>query len=153
MLNRLTFLGLGCQSVSYIIYGFLSTLAWAMLLTASILTYYSTNTPPNSPRAHVILVRIARWLSIFLRRLGKLVAAFNAAWIVVIGFFQFSSFYNRCFCSSNMMGSGKNAYAIISLAPDGLGDIRAAQIGGFFFSAGAAVIFAGLVRIMIITPQ
>ena len=52
-----------------------------------------------------------------------------------------------------MMGFGKNAYVIISLASDELGDIRAAQIGGFFFSAGAAMIFAGLVRLMIITPS
>jgi len=123
-----------------------------MLLASSILTYYSTNTSADSPSGHVILVRVAYWLSIFLRRLGKLVAVFNAAWIVVIGFFQFSSFYNRCFCNSNIMGFGKNAYVIISLASDELGDIRAAQIGGFFFSAGAAMIFAGLVRLMIITP-
>jgi len=134
------------------IYGFLSTVAWIMLLTSSILTYYSTNTPANSSRGHIILVRAAHWLSIFLRRLGKLIAIFNAGWIIVIGFFQFSSFYNRCFCNSNMMGFGKNAYVIISLVSDELGDIRAAQIGGFFFSAGAAMIFAGLVRLMIVTP-
>jgi hypothetical protein len=151
VLTAVLLLGLGCQSVSYIIYACLSTLAWTMLLTSSILTYYSTNTPAHSSRGHVTRVRIAHWLSIFLRRLGKLIAILNAIWIVVIAFSQFSSFYNRCFCNSNMMGFGKGAYVIISLVSDHLGGIRAAQIGGFFFAAAVAMSFAGLVRLMIIT--
>jgi hypothetical protein len=152
VLTVVLLLGLGCQSVSYIIYACLSTLVWTMLLTSSILTYYSTNTPAHSSRGHVTRVRIAHWLSIFLRRLGKLIAILNAIWIVVIGFFQISSFYNRCFCNSHMMGFGKGAYVIISLVSDHLGSIRAAQIGGFFFAAAVAMSFAGLVRLMIITP-
>jgi hypothetical protein len=71
----ITLLGLGCRSASYITYGALSTLVWMMLLTSSILTYYSTNTPTHSFQEHFILAlqaRVARWLSIFLRRLGKL---------------------------------------------------------------------------------
>ena len=151
--DRRTLLGLGCQSVSYIIYGFLSTLAWTMLLTSSILTYYSTNTHAHSSQGHVTRVRVAHWLSILLRRLGKLIAVLNAIWIVVIGFFQFSSFYNQCFCNSNMMGFGKGAYVITSLVSDQLGNIRAAPIGGLFFAATVAMSFAGLVHLMIITPS
>ena len=51
-----------------------------------------------------------------------------------------------------MMGFGKHAYVIISLVPGQLGDIRAAQIAGFFLSAAATMIFAGLLRLMIVTP-
>jgi hypothetical protein len=115
-----------------------------MLLTSSILSYYSTNPPAQSSREHVILVRVAHWLSIFLRRLGKLIAVLNAVWIVVIAFFQFSGFFDRCFCNSNIMGPGKHVYVIISLASGELGRMRGAQIGGFFLAAGAAIIFSGL---------
>jgi len=129
--------------VSYLIYGALSTLVWMMLLTSSILTYYSTNAPSHSFRGHVILVRVARWLSIFLRRFGKMIAAFNAVWIVATGLFQFSGFYNRCFCNSNIMAVGRDAaYVIISLASVEMGGVRTAQIGGFSLAAAASIIFA-----------
>jgi hypothetical protein len=135
------YLGLGCRSVSYLIYGALSTLAWGVLLTSSILTYYSTNA-----RGHVILVRVARWLSIFLRRLGKVIAGLNAVWIIATGLFQFSNFYDRCYCNSNIMAVGRNtAQVIISLASADMSSMRAAQIGGFSLAAAASMIFAGFV--------
>ena len=141
--------------MSYLIYGALSTLVWVMLLTSSILTYYSTNNPTHF-QGHVILTlqaRIARSISIFLRRSGKLIAGLNAAWIVAMGLFQFSNFYNRCYCDSNIMGLGRDAaYVIISFAAVEMGSLRGAQIGGFFFSAGAAMTFALFVGLFI-TPR
>jgi len=124
--------------VSYLIYGALSTLVWGMLVTSSILTYYSINTG-----GHDILVQVARWLSIFLRRLGKVIAGLNAIWIVATGLFQFSNFYDRCYCNSNIMAVGRDAaYVIISLASVDIGSMRAAQIGGFSLAASASTIFA-----------
>ena len=143
------YLGLGCRSVSYLIYGALSTLVWMMLLTSSVLTYYSTNAPTNSFRGHVILVRVARSLSIFLRRFGKVIAAFNAVWIVVTGLFQFSGFYDRCFCNSNIIRVGRHAaYVIISLASVDMGSMRAAQISGFSLAVVASGIFAAFVGLV-----
>jgi hypothetical protein len=149
----ITLLGLGCRSASYITYGALSTLVWMMLLTSSILTYYSTNTPTHSFQEHFILAlqaRVARWLSIFLRRLGKLIAGLNGVWIVAIGLLQFSSFYDRCYCNSGVMGLGKHAYDVIS--PVDVGSMRTTWIGGFFLAAGAAMIFAGFVTLFIDPP-
>jgi hypothetical protein len=146
-------LGLGCRSLSYIIYGLLSTLVWMMLLTSSILTYCSTNTPTHSFHGHATLSlrgRIARWLSIFLRRLGKLIAALNAVWIVAVGFLQFSNVYDRCYCNSSAMGLGKYAYYIIDRVD--VASMRPAWIGGFFLGAGAAMIFAGFVTLFIDPP-
>ena len=135
------YLGLGCRSVAYLIYGALSTLVWGMLLTSSILTYYSTNI-----RGHVILVRVARWLSIFLRRLGKVIAGLNAVWIVATALFQFSNLYDRCYCDSNIMAVGRDAaQVIISLVSADMGSMRAAQIGGFSLAASASMVFAGFV--------
>ena len=146
-------LGLGCRSGSYIIYGALSTLVWMMLLTSSILTYYSANTPTHSFQGHAIpalQARVARWLSIFLRRLGKLIVGLNAVWVITTGLFQFSSFYDRCYCNSSVMGLGKYAYDVI--IPVDIKSIHAAWIGGFFLGAGTATIFAGFVTLFIDPP-
>jgi len=124
-----------------------------MLLTSSILTYYSTNSPTHSFKEHFIpalQARVARWLSIFLRRLGKLIAGLNGVWIIAIGLLQFSSFYDRCYCNSGVMGLGTHAYDVIS--PVDVGSMRTTWIGGFFLAAGAAVIFAGFVTLFIDPP-
>ena len=155
LLIRCRTLGLGCRSASYIIYGGLSTLAWMMFLASSFLTYYSTITPTHLLKGHFILVlqvRLARWLSIFLRRLGKLIAAFNAVWIVSTGLLQFGSFYDRCYCNSSVMGLGKHAYDVISLVGADVGGMRTAWIGGFVLAAGAAMIFVGFVTVFIDPP-
>ena len=124
--------------MSYFVYAALSTLVWGMLLTSSILTYFLTNA-----RGHVILVRLARWLSIFLRRLGKVIAGLNAVWIVATGLFQFSNFYDRCYCDSNIMAVGRDAaYVIITLTSVDIDSMIAAQIGGFSLAAAASTIFA-----------
>ena len=148
-------LGLGCRSASFIIYGMLSTLVWMMLLTSSFLTYYSTNTPTHSLKEHFtrrLRVRLASLSSIFLRRLGKVIATFNAVLIVATGMVQFSSVYDRCYCNSSVMGLGEGAYDVISLVPADFGEMRIAWIGGFVLAAGAAAIFAGFVTILINPP-
>ena len=126
-----------------------------MLLASSILTYYSTNAPTRTLQGHVIMTlqaRVSRWLSIFLRRLGKLIAGLNAVWIVATGMVQFSSVYDRCYCNSSVMGLGKRAYDVISLMPGDAGGMRAAWIGGFVLAAGAAMIFTGFVTILLNPP-
>jgi hypothetical protein len=126
-----------------------------MLLTSSSLTYYSTNAPTHSFQEHFILalqVWVARWLSIFLRRLGKLIAALNAVLIVATGLLQFGKFYDRCYCNSSVIGLGKHAYDVILLVPDDVVGMRTAWIGGFVLAAGATVIFAGFVTIFIDPP-
>ena len=48
---------------------------------------------------------------------------------------------------------GKDAaYVIISVVSVDTGDILAAQIGGFFLAAGAAMVFALFVRLVITPP-
>jgi hypothetical protein len=123
-----------------------------MLLTSSVLTYYLTKSPTHF-QGHVILTlqaRVARSLSIFLRRLGKVIAGLNAVWIVAVGLFQFSNFFDRCYCNSSVMGLGRYAYDVI--APVDVGSMRTAWMGGFFLGAGAAMIFAGFVTLFIDPP-
>ena len=129
-----------------------------MLLTSSILTHYSTNDHSHPFEEYFILeyfiltlqVRVARWLSIFLRRFGKVIAAFNAIWIVATGLFQFSRFYDRCYCDSAVMGLGKRAYIVF--VPGGVGGMRIPCVASFVLAAGAAMIFTGFVTRFIDPP-
>ncbi|KDR69054.1 hypothetical protein GALMADRAFT_77750, partial [Galerina marginata CBS 339.88] len=147
--------GLGCRSGSYILYGLLSTLAWMLLLMSSVLTYYSTRHPARSFKQHsfrALRSRLARWLAIFLRRSGKLVAITNAVWVVSTGMVQFSSFYDRCYCNSSVLWLGKNAYDVINLTHDDAVSMRAAWIGGFSLAAAVAAIFSGFVSLYVDPP-
>ena len=88
-------------------YALVSTLVWAILVTSSFLAHYcaAPHIPPES-------VNRARSLSVFLRRLGKTLAALNAFWIVAICVLQFGSFFSRCFCSSSVLELGwRKAFA------------------------------------------
>ena len=126
-----------------------------MLLTSSLLTYYSTNAPTLSFKENSFVTfqaRVSRRLSIFLRRSGKIIAAFNAVWIVATGLLQFSSFYDRCYCNSSVMGLGRLAYNVIVLVQDDVGGVRAAWIGGFVLAGAAVMIFAGFVTLFIDSP-
>lgn len=139
--------GLGCRSGAYILYGCLSTVVWIMLVASSFLAHYSSAAPKNS-----ILCRAAARLSIMLRRLGKLIASTNAVWIVMTCMFQFSNFFNRCYCNSSVLGWGPRAYNIIILTNNDIPHMRAAWIGGVALAAGSAAIFVGFINLFI-NPQ
>ena len=50
------------------------------------------------------------------------------------------------------MGLGKHAYDIIILVSVDMGPLRTAWICGFLLAAGAAIIFAGFVTLLIDQP-
>jgi hypothetical protein len=95
--------GLGCRSGSYLIYAAVST-------DLGVACYIQYSYPRHlSPHRHWSLSRpsesvqyrnVARFLAITLRRLGKLLAACNAIWIVLGCLLQFGNFYNWCYCNS-----------------------------------------------------
>jgi len=55
--------------------------------------------------------------------------------------FQFSSFYDRCYCDSSVFGLGRNAYAVIQFNQDDISKMRIAWIGGAIFGGGSTTIF------------
>jgi hypothetical protein len=57
----------------------------------------------SRPSESVQYRNVARFLAITLRRLGKLLAACNAIWIVLACLLQFGNFYNWCYCNSCTM--------------------------------------------------
>ena len=144
-------LGLGCRSGSYILYAAVSTLIWILLLVSSILSYYVTTT---SRSLSDFLPTVARLSSIVLRRVGKVLAAFNAVWIVASCIFQFSNFFDRCWCNSSvLMWGADRAYTILLLENADIRGIKAAWIGGVALAAGIATGFVVFVNLLINPPQ
>ncbi|PPR04300.1 hypothetical protein CVT26_004055 [Gymnopilus dilepis] len=145
----------GCRSASFIAYGVLSTLIWLMLLTSSILTYHSTKSPVRIVKGHTIRPissRLARCISIFLRRTGKFLALLNSIWIVAVGLLQFGSFYDRCYCNSSVFGLGKEAYNVIIPTQGDIASMRSSWIGGFCLAGGFAVCFIVFVNLYLDRP-
>ncbi|KAK7457053.1 hypothetical protein VKT23_010356 [Stygiomarasmius scandens] len=145
--------GLGCRSAAYLGYACLSTLVWGLLVLSSILSHYSTFTTidpiEGKPRFN-LRSRIAADMSIFFRKLGKVIASVNAIGVVVINMFQFSSFFNRCYCNSSVIGLGmENAYFVIEFHPDDINSTRLAWKGGSVLALGTAAIFVGVLNLLI----
>ncbi|KAJ6480370.1 hypothetical protein C8R45DRAFT_1005273 [Mycena sanguinolenta] len=145
------YLGLGCRSGSYLIYGINSTLVWILLVISSVLAHYSTFTISVKGRyMHTRATRIAGILSIFLRRLGKTLAAINAIWVILACLFQFSSFFDRCWCDSSVFYLGaKNAYNVINVGPADVAALNAPWIGGVALASGCAILYMGFVNVLI----
>lgn len=123
----------GCRSGAYILYALASTVIWAIMLLSSILAHYAHLPRPHSHHLqlrYVVNTAAAR-LSVALRRLGKLLAILNALWIVVTCLFQFSSFFDRCWCDSSVLGLGpRKAYDVLVLTDADIKPMTAAWIGG-----------------------
>ncbi|KAJ3829413.1 hypothetical protein F5880DRAFT_1523164 [Lentinula raphanica] len=138
--------GLGCRSGSYIIYTLLSTIVWALLLLSSILARYSTFDyqlrDPQETKSYHLRASLAGTMSIITRRLGKVLAAVNAIGLMLICVFQFSAFFDRCYCDSSALGQGTaNAFFVIKLNPEDLDPMRGAWIGGVFMAVISALVY------------
>ena len=92
-------------------------------------------------------VRAARLASIFLRRLGKLIATLNSIWIFISCMFQLSNFYDRYYCNSDVFWLRGRAYNIIQLMADDLASTKGAWLGGVFLAGGVVVIYVGFVEL------
>ncbi|EDR06177.1 uncharacterized protein LACBIDRAFT_328972 [Laccaria bicolor S238N-H82] len=163
--------GLGCRSLAVLIYAVLSTTVWMMLVTSSILTHYASN-PQHRSEGHVIhegeardeegqalledkAIRhrsTARWISIMLRRLGKLIAGFNAVWAVTACFCQFGNVFDNCFCNSSVFSLGKHAYSVITLQDLDFWIIQSAWIGSVFLAGATAAIYVLFANFLIEPP-
>ncbi|KAJ2933687.1 hypothetical protein H1R20_g3443, partial [Candolleomyces eurysporus] len=156
--------GLGCRSASYLLFGALSTIVWHLLLISSLLVHYVATSSPSSAytgsrllnlqrydggRSYPLRLSIARHFAIFLRRLAKLVATFNALWILAICLFQFGNFFDTCYCNSSVFGRGRGAYNVIELVASDVGPMKNAWVGGVCLAGGTAFLFVGFVNVFI----
>lgn len=138
---------IGCRSMSYLIYGSLSTLIWIMLLTSSILAHYSA---AYSHRTSLpVSVSIALMISHGLRRIGKLLAIVNTFVVILASTFQYSSFYDRCFCNSSVFSRGGGAYTVIIETAAEAAQAKSAWIGALVLACASSAVFLGLLNLLL----
>ncbi|KAF7316527.1 hypothetical protein MIND_00172000 [Mycena indigotica] len=122
--------GFGCRSTAYLVYAGFATLIWITLVVSSFLAHYAMSYRFTNSPTQPLPQTIAEQLSIFLRRVAKVGAMLNAVWILVAFLLQFSNFYDRCYCNSDVIGLGKRAHNVmVLLAPD-ISNMKAAWVGG-----------------------
>ncbi|KAJ4482096.1 hypothetical protein J3R30DRAFT_2123684 [Lentinula aciculospora] len=137
--------GLGCLSGSFLIYALVSTTIWCLLLIASILSRYSS--------FNNAYTNLATTLSIIFRRMGKSLAVANTIWIFTTCIFQFSSFFDRCYCNSSVPGLGAaKAFNVLIFTQADQSSMRAAWIGAAFQGMGSAIAYLVFVQLYIDPP-
>ncbi|KAG0697153.1 hypothetical protein DFH29DRAFT_984362 [Suillus ampliporus] len=139
--------GIGCRSLSYLIYAGISTLIWIMLLMSSILAHYSAAYSHRASLSARVALALSRWI----RRMGKLLAIANSIWVVMTCVFQYSSFYDTCFCKSSVFGRGNTAYAVIIETTSQAVQAKAAWIGALVLACGSSLMFIGLMNLLLDT--
>jgi hypothetical protein len=97
---------------------------------------FDTSRGPRSRRSTRASARVAAAMSTLLRRLAKFMAVCNAIWIVLSCIFQFSSFFDGCWCNSSVLGRGKSgAYCVIDYQQSDIKGFTSTWIGGkYIFS-------------------
>ena len=98
--------GLGCRSLSFLLYAAMGTLSFFLFLASSILAHMSWPLPgrvPTRSRSHTRCTAgaiICRWL-------GKFVAIISAIEILSICFLNVTGAFDSCFCNSTTFDRGR----------------------------------------------
>ncbi|KAL0572972.1 hypothetical protein V5O48_008986 [Marasmius crinis-equi] len=164
--------GLGCRSVSYLIYAVTSTVVMFMLVSSSILAHYammySSQLPfrpchgsydglPTAPPAPASVTRkreISARLSILLRMVGKSLAVCNAVWITLSCSLQLLGFYDSCYCDGGVIGLGEErAYVASEFTKDDISTVQGPWIGGVLLAVGTSVLFLLFINLMRQSPK
>ncbi|KAJ7062012.1 hypothetical protein C8F01DRAFT_122403 [Mycena amicta] len=142
--------GLACRSGSYLIYGVVSTLIWVLLVISSALAQYSSLIPSYKDRyIHTRSTRFAGIIAIILRRSAKVLAALNFVWVILACLFQFSSFFDRCYCNSSVFYWREMAYTVISVSASDVAKLNTPWIAGVALASGCSILFLAFVNILI----
>jgi hypothetical protein len=106
--------GLGCRAVSFLLYAAAGTTSFFLLLASSILAHMS--------RPHQGQIHTRPWLrtcqnagAIICRWLGKCVAIISAVGILLVCFFQITSTFNNCFCTSTTFDKGRHSVVFLTI--------------------------------------
>lgn len=101
--------GLSCWSGGFLIYAVSATIILLSLMFSSFLSDLCISAKKSGKSAKVNLFGYA---AVILRVLGKTIAVLNAVWIFIHCVFQFTSFYDNCWCNANYAIMGQKGYWI-----------------------------------------
>jgi hypothetical protein len=97
--------GLGCRTLTFLLYAAASTLSFFLFLASSILAHAS-RPPPGRPHSRLRSRSLFNG-AVLCRRLGKVVATISAIGILTAYFFQAAGAFDTCFCTSTTFDKGR----------------------------------------------
>ncbi|KAJ7098456.1 hypothetical protein C8R43DRAFT_907645 [Mycena crocata] len=115
-----------------------------MLVVSSVL---SSSSDLASPRHKT--PSVAARAAILLRRAGKLLAALNSIWIVLACLFQFTGFYDTCWCTSSVLYLGARAYSVTILTALDVEALWSPVVAGTVLASGAVVGFVAFANVLL----
>ncbi|KAF9790972.1 hypothetical protein BJ322DRAFT_419122 [Thelephora terrestris] len=132
--------GLGCRSLSFLLYGVVATASMFFCLASSVLAHISR--PLHGPVHQTSLRQM--YLdggAVLCGYLGKTLAFASGIGIMIICSFQSSGVYDNCYCASTTFDRGVHDVVLLAINYTiGPGTIRA-WIGGLVFAFSTAVLF------------
>ncbi|EIN03495.1 hypothetical protein PUNSTDRAFT_109378 [Punctularia strigosozonata HHB-11173 SS5] len=148
-------MGWGCRSLSYLIYGGLSTVVLGLLMLSSLLAHSASPYPAADPlgRPHSTTQQVCAVFAVGLRRVGHFLAAVNAFGFIVGCIFHFTNVYDTCYCNSTVPGLGAaRAFFVFHLTHQDISGMTVAYAVGVSLSVVSAVVFIGFVSMFTDPP-
>ncbi|KAM6492326.1 hypothetical protein JOM56_012050 [Amanita muscaria] len=140
--------GFGCRSASFLLYGILATVVWVLFVTSSGLAHsYTASKERGRPAKYI------GPLVLIFRQLGKTIAAFNTAWIIISSLFQFSNVYDNCYCNASVFGLGSKAYAVLHLVDEDIKLTKLYWASGMIMASGTALVFISTINLLMKQPE
>ncbi|KIL54990.1 hypothetical protein M378DRAFT_18353 [Amanita muscaria Koide BX008] len=141
--------GFGCHSASFLLYGILATVVWVLFVTSSGLAHsYTASKECGRPAKYI------GPLVLIFRQLGKTIAAFNTAWIILSSLFQFSNVYdNASVFGLSVFGLGNKAYAVLHLVDEDIKLTKLYWALGMIMASGTALVFISTINLLMKQPE
>ena len=132
--------GLGCRSLSFLLYGSVATLAFFLCLASSILTHISR--PQHGPAYwRSWSQRCLNGWAVFCGYAGKSLAVASGIGILVVCFFQSAGTYNNCYCASMTFDNGFHDVVLLTINYVVGPSLIHVWAGGLILAFSTAVLF------------
>ncbi|KAH8649125.1 hypothetical protein BX600DRAFT_554690 [Xylariales sp. PMI_506] len=149
--------GLGCRSGSYVIYGVLGTLSFALLFASSFLSHaamlghqaeqHRRRLDPAVAEAmgrhggtvknysSSVSLGVLRIAAVTTRVLGRVLVIINTVWLILISLWELIGFFNNCWCDSVTLTRGSGGFVILFKGAQEMARAASAPwAGGIFLS-------------------
>ena len=132
--------GLGCRTLSFLLYGSTATLSMFLCLTASIVAHISRPQHDLVHRTSLSQMYLDS-VAVICGYLGKALACASGVGIMIICSFQSSGVYDNCYCATTTFDKGVHDVLLFTVNyPIGAGTARV-WIGGLGLAFSSAVLF------------
>jgi len=139
--------GLGCRSLGYIIYG---GIAIIILFLTIISTVFARISETRGERS-LTVKGFTAFIAIALRRISLLLALINTTGLLVVSCFQFSHFFDSCYCNASVLGRGADSHIIIYYE-GWVSTMRTARIAATTLAAAAMAVYMIFLWLMSALP-